>query len=306
MAAEQPTPSTTAKLFRPRNLVIMVALVAAGVVLRQGWNILHIELATAPQYRLTTDTVQLVPAEVPPWIRRDVKAEVFRDSGLTDSISLLDPPSDIQQRLIDAFELHPWVREVTRVELVGPGHVEVALEYREPVAVAELARDETRELLPVDAESVRLPDEDLTDTEKAYLPRIRGIEGRPLVGAVWADQRMQGAVNLATKLRQVWEPYSLLDIVPSEYPEVVRTYRFYVYELRASGGTTIRWGAAPGYSPPGESTFDEKLTRLAGYVRQYGRLDTIDSPELIDVRDTLHVKERIAQEDGDPADGQLR
>lgn len=108
---------------------------------------------------------------------------------------------------------------------------------------------------------------------------------------------MQGAAELAARLRSVWEAYSLLDIVPSPYPEVQRSHRFYTYEIRTSGGTAIRWGAAPSFAPPGESSFDEKLARLAGYVQQHGPLDSINSPQSIHVRDGLQIEKRDEEDD---------
>ncbi|QDU55587.1 cell division protein FtsQ/DivIB [Aeoliella mucimassa] len=294
---EQSQPlSFVTQWLQPRRLAWVAVLIVVGVIARQGWNSVNLQLTSSPEYRLTMDTVQLVPESLPPWIRTDVKSQVFRDSGLTDSLTLLDNPAEVQQQLVDAFELHPWIRKVERVDLVGPGRVEVTLEYREPIAVAEFVANDTRELLPVDAEGVRLPDGDLSEVEKTYLPRINSVPDRPLVGAAWTDSRMLGAVRIAANLRQLWDAYSLLDIIPSEYPEVARTHRFYVYDLRTSGGTIIRWGAAPGFAPPGESTFEQKLTRLSGYIQQHGRLDTINSPQLIDVRDALQVEARVAQE----------
>ncbi len=278
--------------FAPRTLVVAVVLLAAGVLARKVWDGLHDELIKSPRYQITTDVIQVTPAEYPPWIRADVKAQVLRDSGITQSLTLLDQPGVIQHRLVDAFELHPWVQKVQRVALASPNSIEVDLVYREPVAVVEVSTAGNWEMLPVDQEAVRLPDGELLDVEKAYLPRITSIDNRPLVGEAWDDERMRGAAELAARLRGVWEAYSLHDIVPSAYPEVQRSHRFYTYEIRASGGTAIRWGAAPGFGPPGESAFDEKLSRLASYIQQNGRLDSIDSPQAIDLRDSMQIEKR--------------
>ncbi|WP_442485524.1 cell division protein FtsQ/DivIB [Aeoliella sp. SH292] len=280
-----------------RWVVLGVMLVVCGIASRRVWESLHEELINSPRYKITADTLHFTPEVQPPWIRSDVKAQVLRDTGITNSLTLLDPPVMIQQRLVDAFELHPWVRKVESVDLVGPGRVEITVTYREPVAVAEVQTDQDRELLPVDAFAVRLPDNELTDVEKSYLPRITTIEDRPLVGQAWSDTRMQGAAQLADRLRPVWERFSLLDIVPSTYPEVQRSHRFYTYEIRSSGGTVIRWGAAPGFSPPGESTFEDKLARITGWFNTNGGLDSINAPESIDVRDSLHVSKQMAKKE---------
>lgn len=280
----------------PRTLLVIVLLLVGGVTSRRVWDSLHGELAQSPHYQLTADVIELEPAEPPPWIRTDVKAQVLRDSGITGTLSLLEDPGVIQRRLTDAFELHPWVRKVTRVDIASPRRIRLAIEYRQPVAVAEVTAGSTSELLPLDSRAVRLPEEDLTEVEKSYLPRIAHVEDRPLVGEAWEDIRMQGAAELAGLLASQWEPFSLLEIVPSDYPEVARSHRFYVYDIRASGGTLIHWGAAPSYGPPGESSFEAKLDRLAGYIDRHGALDSINSPKSIDVRDALHVEKRLAKQ----------
>lgn len=279
-------------LLKPSTLVLALVLLATGVAARKVWDGLQAKLAESPRYRITADVIHVSPQQLPPWIRSDVKTQVLRDSGITDSLTLLDDPGVIQQRLVDAFELHPWVRKVERVDLASPRRIEIDLDYREPVAVVVATSGTSSEMLPVDSEAVRLPGGGLMDVEKSYLPRITGIENRPLVGKAWSDIRMQGAARLATELRSVWEAYNLLDIVPSPYPEVQRSHRFYTYEVRTSGGTAIRWGAAPSFAPPGESPFQEKLAHLASYIEQHGPLDSIDSPQTIDVRDGLQVEER--------------
>ncbi|MCO6047891.1 hypothetical protein NG895_28640 [Aeoliella sp. ICT_H6.2] len=280
---------------RLRMIVTAIVLVAVGVVARKAWESMHANLLASPRYKLSAATLHISP-ETPPWIRTDVKAEVLRDSGLTDSLSLLESPEVIQQRLVDTFELHPWIRKVDSVVLARPGEIEMTVAYRQPVAVAEVSAAGQTDLLPIDAEAVRLPDGHLTEVEKSYLPRISDIHQRPLEGDTWGDARVLGAARLAARLGPVWEKFSLLDIVPSGHPEVLRSNRYYVYDIRSNYGTVIHWGAAPGFAPPGESPFEEKLARLTNWIDQNGSLDSINSPQSIDVRDSLYVEKRIAKQ----------
>ncbi len=283
--------------FKPRSVVIAIVLLATGVAARIVWDRFEANLTRSPRYRITAEVIHIIPEAPPPWIRSNVKAQVLRDSGITDSLTLLDEPATIQRRLVDAFELHPWVDKVEQVVLASPTRIDVLLEYRQPVAVAEVRVGGRSELVPVDRYAVRLPDGDLTDVERSYLPRISEIENRPLVGEAWSDVRVQGAAQLAAHLRDVWEAYSLVDIIPSTYPEVQRSHRFFTYEIRTSGGTVIRWGAAPGFSPPGENSFEDKLARLSNYIQQHGRLESIDSPKMLDVRNGLLVEKRTVKRD---------
>lgn len=297
MATSDDTNSRPRRLPAPglRTIVVAVVLVVVGIAARKAWDTMHASLVASPRYKLTAATLHMSP-EYPPWIRTDVKADVLRDAGLTDSLSLLEAPDVIQRRLVDAFELHPWIRKVESVVLAGPGQIEMVVSFRQPIAVAEVTTADQRELVPIDAEAVRLPDGHLTDIEKSYLPRISDIHQRPLVGEAWSDARVRGAAILAAKLGSVWEKFSLLDIVPSPHPEVLRSNRYYTFDIRGSYGTVIHWGAAPGYAPPGESTFEEKLARLSGWIEQNGSLDSINSPQSIDVRDALYIEKRIAKE----------
>ncbi len=279
---------------RPRLLLSAALLVAAGIGARYVWNHLSGTLGQSPRYQITAEVIQL-PGPLPAWIRTDVKRDVLLNSDITRSLSLLDKPQKIQRRLIDAFALHPWVRSVRRIELCGPSRIEVELEYREPVAVAQVVTGNATELLPVDDQAFRLPEGNLTEVEKSYLPRIANIDGRPLVGEPWTDKRLIGGVAIAVRLRDVWDQFRLLEIVPSSYPEVERSHRYFTYDIRSSSGTLIRWGAAPELGPPGESSFDQKLARLQGYVGEHGPLDSIRTPQAIDVRDGLMIEKRTVQ-----------
>lgn len=278
--------------FRPRLLLAIVVLLAAGVAARKLWDNLHQQVSSSPRYQLTAEKIHLIPASPPVWIRSDVKAEVLRDSRLIGSVTLLDDTSEIRQQLVDAFELHPWIRSVKRIEFSSASHIEVEIDYREPIAVTEVQGAGQLDLLPVDIDGVRLPDGDLTPVEKSYLPRIADVQARPLVGDSWTDLRVVGAVRLAARLRAVWESFQLLDIVPSEYPEVQRGHKYFAYEIRSNGGTVILWGSAPELGPPGESSFEDKLARLQRFVSLHGPLGSIDSPKIIDVRETLQVAEK--------------
>lgn len=280
---------------RPRLLVSMVLLIALGMAARVAWEQVRSGLAGSDRYQLSAETIRILPETPPAWLRSDIKGEVLRDSDLAHTLSLLDDPAVVQQRLVDAFEIHPWVHSVERVEIVGPSQIHVVLQYREPVAVVEVASPEGTDRFLVDTEATRLPDGDLTEIERSYLPLITSAQGRPMVGEPWTDLRVIGAVRLAAALRQVWEQYRLHEIIPSPHPEVQRSQRYFVYDIRSSGGTIVRWGAAPDLGPSEESSFKDKLDRLAGYIRQYGPLDSIDGPKLIDVRSQLYVEKWTLQ-----------
>jgi len=287
-------PEKPRRLMRRRRRV----LVALGVVALLAWGVQAIWRSAAPL--VASRDRYLVPAaaitvnRTPDWIVADVCEQVVRESGLDRRLSILDPnfPDAVQ----DAFALHPWVYSVDRVEKNFPPAVHVTVTYRRPMAAIEVPHGDTRLLLPVDWHSIHLPAEDVPLIRLENLPRIRGIVGRPPVGQRWEDPRVDGAVELATLLADVWEPLHLREISPSARPEIQGARQFFVYELVTEGGTRIEWGAAPRAQAPGEAEFMVKLGRLKQCVEEYGPLNSVESsPGTIHVRGELRVEPRIVK-----------
>src|SRR5207249_4173522 len=117
----------------------------------------------------------------------------------------------------DAFELHPWVASVERITRRLPSSLEIELKYRRVVAAVESSDATGVMYLPIDEHAVRLPEGDLTETERRYLPRISGVTGRPLVGDVWDDARVVGAAKLAAQLADVWQQLRLVEILANAH-----------------------------------------------------------------------------------------
>jgi len=133
------------------------------------------------------------------------------------------------------------------------------------------------------------------------LPRLTGVVGPPPTGQGWDDPRVIGGVELAARLADDWESLHLFEIVPSARPEIQGDRRFFVYDLRSGGGTQIIWGAPPQESVPGEDDFGVKLQRLKQCAVEYGPLDSVKSPAVIDIRRGIAVTPRTVKKT-DPAD----
>jgi hypothetical protein len=279
---------------RPRVWLALLLIATVGALGHFVWRQQASAIARLPQYRVTAEQVHITPP--PPWIRSDVKTEVLRDAGLSGNLSLLEDWEALVHRLRQAFEFHPWVAEVKQITRRLPNSLEIVLEYRRPVAVVESGGPGGIALLPIDVAAVRLPEADLTDVERQYLPRISNVTGRPIVGEVWDDPRVVGGARLSALLGDVWQALRLVEILPSPHPQVQGEARFYTYEIVTSGRTRVVWGAAPGEErPAGESAFAEKRQRLLDYAAKAGRLDSIDGPEAVDIRKELIVVPRTAK-----------
>ncbi len=269
-------------------------LVVLGVVLLCGWGANAIWRQAAPMVanssRYILPAAKITTSQTPEWIVADVRNQVIENSRLDGRLSILDV--DFVDAIRHAFSLHPWVQSVDRIEKHYPPAVHVTITFRQPVAVVETA---SGELLPVDAGASHLPADDVPLIRRKYLPRITGIVGQPAIGRRWEDPRVSGAVAIAVRLADVWEPLHLEAITPQVRPQWRNEQQFFVYDIVSRGGTQIIWGAAPDAAAPGEADFMVKLERLRKCIELYGPLDSIKAPGTVDVRGELHVEPRMVK-----------
>jgi hypothetical protein len=305
-AASEPAAGLARSLHGRGPLLASLGVLAGLGLLSAGvWRLAEPGVRGGAQYRITPESVSLSPS--PPWIRvSDVRFEALRDAGLlgadpNTSLSILDGPDRLEQRLATALRFHPWVRSVGAIRKAPPNRVRVEVEYRRPLA-AVLGPGA---LLPIDADGVLLPSVDLKPEELSWLPRIDARPALaevaptpPAVGQRWADPRLLGGVALVAAFGAEWGALHLLDVTPAGAAEVRGDQRYYTFELRTTGSTRIAWGAAPGFAPPDEAPFAEKLARLKAYVAANGPLDSVTaSPEWIDVRNGLTTRPRMVRND---------
>ena len=290
--------SLSALFGRGRLPAVAIALLAmVGLGLSLAWRQFAPAIAARDEYRLSADCIRV---SLPPdWLVTDVRDEVVRDGSLDAGLSILD--DDLVKRLIDAFEIHPWVQSVDRVTKKLPAGVDVAVTYRKPIAAVVVELRDRKTLSPVDADGVRLPAKDIRPMAVQVLPRIAGALGQPPIGQPWRDERVRGGCRLAQFLAAEWDALGLVDILPSERSEIYNKEPYFDYDLVTRGGTRIWWGAAPGAGPPQESPPEDKLERLRRFVAKHGPLTDTNSPKTIDVRHGLDFEARDARKgvDGD-------
>jgi hypothetical protein len=270
-----------------------VLLGSIGYGAHYAWRHVAPSIASHPQYLLAAEQIHITPP--PPWIRSDIKSEALRDAGLTDSQSILEDEA-LMRRIHDAFQFHPWVESVERITKRLPAALDVELKYRRPIAAVESADAAGIIYLPIDIYGIRLPETDLTEAERRYLPRISGVTGRPLVGDCWNDPRVLGGAKLVAALADVWEHLRLVEILCAAQAAVDQNEPGYVFEIITSGGTRIVWGVAPGQeASAGEAPLDQKRQQLLEYASRHGQLESIEGPEKLDVRRQLIITPRTAR-----------
>jgi hypothetical protein len=271
-------------------LTCLVAL-AFALVPYLLWREIGEDVLSGDDYQLRADRILVTPE--PDWIRSDVRAAVLRDGSLDEPLSIVD--DDLTERIAAAFSQHAWVQSV-RVTKHYPARVVVDVVYRRPVAMVEVQTD-GNSLLPVDVYGVVLPGEDFSPLEAAAYPRVAGIQTVPLstVGTAWGDGAVEGAARIAAAIGAQWRTLRLDRIVP--VPAVRREdgHDRNVFHLHTGAGTgtsratRIVWGHAPGEEVPGEMTAQEKIGRLAEYVREYGSLDEPEDGHELDLRDRGNI-----------------
>jgi hypothetical protein len=304
-SANASVPSTRLSRLRPRVWAGLICLLGLGYGAQVLWHRAAPSIAHHPQYVLSADRIHITAP--PPWIRSDIKAEVLRDTLPAETLSVLDDWQEFSRRIKDAFEFHPWVASVERISKKLPASLDIELKYRRPIAAVESSDAAGVSFLPVDEHAVRLPEDDLTEVERRYLPRVSGVTGRPLVGDVWDDPRVAGGAKLAAALADVWQQLRLVEIISELQPQPVGHEPICTYEIVTSGGTRILWGTAPGSeAPAGESPLDKKRARLLEYASQHGQLETIDGPAMLDVRSDLIVTPRTARRESTDAADETR
>ena len=264
---------TAAWLFGPgRTMTLGVLAVAAfcggAWVL---WRHVEEHVEASPDYRVSVEQIAITPQ--PEWVRSDVRAEAFRTASPPDRpLSSLD--DGLAQRIYSAFMLHPWVAQATVTKRAG-GRVHVAIVYRRPVCMVEVANGATVDLLPVDAQGVWLPAEDFSQKQKESYPCLAGVEHRPIqpVGHPWGDPRVVEGASIAAALLPVWQQLKLYRIQAVAWAPGPDGHGVTSFELGTRAGTRIMWGAAAGNSASGEPSAEEKVARLVQYAAAHGGLD---------------------------------
>lgn len=231
---------------------VAVLLVAAGVG-AAVWPRVAALVAGRDEAILVPDAIELRGKA--PWVKADIRAEALRAASLDQPLPLHDP--ELPVRLARAFDMHPWVRRVVRVDVRHPAAATVEVECREPVAMVGVDGG----LLAVDAEGHVLPSADFTAESAAGYPRLTGIVSSPQgpEGALWGDAAVEEGATLARVIGPEWGPAGLVECRPVAGPAGTAER---AWELVDGGGRVIRFGSAPGREATGEPSAAEKVARL--------------------------------------------
>lgn len=294
---EPPKASVWSGMVRRRSGLGAIAVLAAAVAVGAWlWSVYGDRVRSSPAYALTNDAIEVVG--IAPWVKTDLKAEALRSASL-DGLQSIDDP-DTPRRLARAFDMHPWVRQVVKAEVVHPARARIEILCREPVAMVKVSGG----LLPVDAEGVVVPSDGFTAEEAAVYPKLLGIASSPqgAAGTAWGDDTVEEGAALAGLLRPEWTALGLTHFQADEGFTSPRRWTLFGSASRfGSEPRKIRFGSAPGRELPGEPSAASKIARLRALGADAVDVD-LTEPGEPPADDRARVGERPETVDGKPTD----
>ena len=209
---------------------------------------------------------------VPNWVPKTLKWQALRNASLDMPLHLDDP--GLERRLARAFDMHPWVDQVERVETRHPAAATVVVRCRVPVAMVRVEGG----LLAIDAEATVLPSADFTPEAAAEYPVVDGVKTSPLgpVGSVWGDPVVTEAASLTAAIGPEWQALGLLECHPIPAPGGGGTW----WELLGKNDLRVVFGSAPGHSAPNEPPAAEKISRLRTHSKRHAAGEPLEGVDL--------------------------
>ena len=274
-----------AAAFRPA-LLLWVGLAGAAFVI--GPSLLNFlpDLTQRDEYRLATSQIQI--PDPPRWVPVTLLDQVIEEGSLPDEVSVLD--EGLAEQIAAAFKKHPWVQGEVTVKMSVPARIEVAFEYRQPVAMVEVLDG----FYAVDDAGVLLPPRDFPESDVEAYPRIVGMATTPLagIGSTWGDARVIGASRIAVALTPWWRDWKLKSIVVPARLTAEQAYDKLEFVVTTQGGSRIIWGRPPGNEHPLEIADEEKIKRLRKFITLSQKGETLKEPWEVNINHLMEITYR--------------
>ncbi len=244
-------------------------------------------LGARPEYRIPFSQIEISPPPERP-VPMNLVEQVAEQADLPRELSVLS--ESLASEVADAFRRHPWVSKVIRVRKSFPSAITVELEYRQPVAMAQVPGGR----VPIDIHGVILPSADFSPIDTNRFPVIRAVDSKPHArpGNVWNDPSILAAARLASLLGGKWKSLKLEAISVPRITDSSIDPNDVVLELIGQGGSRIVWGRAPGSDHPGELEASQKIRRVEKYLADYGDYGLPNGPYEIDIRHWQEISRR--------------
>lgn len=276
--------------FQPRVLGAMI-LSVLFVFVFPALSALWPSISQSPRYRFSPDSIELTePTE---WVPHGIAKQIAEEHPEWNNRSLLE--DTLVADLAAEFRKHTWIASVDRVEKTRQGRVKVIVTYRSPVAMVETSQG----LVPIDADGVVLPPEDVRPSDRERLPRLKGIRtiATGMVGRKWNDPLVISGAKLCAallpkgNLETIWKRYGLQAVVAPDLSRLSpeESHQPPVFELLTMKQRRVIWGHPPD-SQSHEPSTAKKLERLASYIKKQSSLDQPPGNLAINIRLLSGVK----------------
>lgn len=267
----EPSGSIVGLVWRWRSILGAGVILAVAIVGgRLAWEQQGKQVSRDADSLLTSERITV--EGIPDWVTTDLKWQALRNASL-DMPLPLDAP-DLERRLARAFDMHPWVKHVNRVETSHPAAAVVTLTCREPIAMVRVQGG----LLPVDRDTILLPSDDFTPDSASQYTVIDGVLTSPRgpVGSPWGDVAVEEAVGLIETLSPETAKFGLVECRRISRDSIEGNW----WELVGSDEFIVLFGSAPGKAVSGEPSAAKKIIRLGELVNRHASGDVVENTDL--------------------------
>lgn len=240
-----------------------------------GWYYYGAEHLDRTLYSLKMESIELTPQ--PDWIHCDVRAEVYRNGGLSD-VSLLDPAATAT--IAHAFDAHTWIKSTNRVRKMSGGKVQVDVVYRRPAAMvyyrppAVLRTPNVPankgQCFPVDDDGFVLPGDDFTPAQVHDYFMIFAPNAAPAgdVGMAFGDDRITEALKLCKLLEPLRVQLQLecIYVEPDTLNQQLGAASAWIMNVTTADKRNIIWGHGPGKESKDEPLVEEKIASMRSWL----------------------------------------
>jgi hypothetical protein len=254
---------------------LLFALIPLLILGYFGWYYYGAEHLDRTLYSLKMENIELTPQ--PAWIHCDVRAEVYRNGGLSE-VSLLEPTATAT--IAHAFDAHTWIKSTNRVRKTSGGKVQVDVLYRRPAAMvyyrpaAVLGNPNPPAnkglCLPVDEDGFVLPGNDFTQEQVHNYFMIFAPNAAPAgdVGMTFGDDRITEALLLCKLLEPLRVPLKLacIYVEPDTIQQQLGGQSSWLMNVATEDKRNIIWGHAPGKESKDEPLVEEKIASVRSWL----------------------------------------
>ena len=256
---------------RPLLPLLCTAVLICGAV----WGLEKVKARVYASSAYHPAAIKIVLANPPDWVVR----EKWQDRILS---AVTVPPRGgwmdeaLTRRVADQLTGSGWVKSVQRVSKRMDGTIEIAADYRRPIAMVGTEQG----YVPVDRDGVCLPEVyERVEANSGWI-RIRGIASpAPKMNASFDEKRAPdavAAVRLASLIfDQGWEISSRISAIDVSNFRGRQDHRDCHIKLWTPDGTLIKWGSAIGEEIE-ENTPVEKLAQIAVMLKRGGPQAQVD------------------------------